>query len=52
MSISEYVVLDANVFDSQQYNFESTGLKAFVVAVKQRNITLLLPSTLKKLLTP
>lgn len=39
----EHVFLDTNVFDSQNYNFESAAFKTFKIAATERKIEILLP---------
>ncbi len=43
MSIPTAVFLDTSIFESQQYNFQSTALATFVPPCAKRQLTLLLP---------
>ena len=43
MLIPTAVFLDTSIFDSQQYNFQSTALATFVPACAKRQLALLLP---------
>lgn len=41
--IPKHIFLDTNVFDSQQYNFDSAVLRTFTAAAMDKKISLLLP---------
>jgi len=43
MSIPVFLVFDTNVYDGQNYNFKSKIYNAFFDAIKEKDITLLLP---------
>lgn len=43
MSVPSAIFIDTSVFDEQNYNFSSVAMSAFLKAVKDQKVTLLLP---------
>lgn len=48
MSVPNVIFIDTNIFDEQNYNFDSSAFSPFIAAVKGQNFVLLLPDPIMR----